>query len=187
MLWSIFESILLGTVYLCLTVLVFSPSLYVLWLYIIGRRMPIKAEGLLRLTVTTFLINAIVAYFMVHLAYDYLLTAKMAEWQGMARTSLDKAITSEEKFFSSHGRYYAVGPVRGPYKNEYGLLVEKDVILEVVPTWDTQSNSETFQAYAVHIVSRDLLHATKDGKVHQPPHDSEESTRIKAKLFNSIR
>ncbi|MBI5568902.1 MAG: hypothetical protein HY914_03065 [Desulfomonile tiedjei] len=187
MLWSIFESILLGTVYLCLIVLVFSPTLYVLWLYVIGRRVSIKANGLLKLTVTTFIINAIVAYFMAHLAFDYLLTAKMAEWQGMARTSLDKAILSQERFFSSHRRYYAVGPVRGPYKDEYGLLVEKDVILEVVPAWDSHSNSETFQAYAVHIVSRDLLHATKDGKVRQSLRDSEESTRIKAKLFNSVR
>lgn len=187
MLWPIFESILLGTVYFCLIVVVFSPTLYVLWLYVIGRRVPIKAKGLLKLTLTTFIINATIAYFMVHLAFDYVVTAKMAEWQGMARASLDKAIMSEEKFFSSHGRYYAVGPVRGPYKDEYGLLVEKDVILEVIPTWDAQSNSETFQAYAVHIVSRDLLHATKDGKVRHTPHDTEESTRIKAKLFNSIR
>jgi hypothetical protein len=187
MVQEIMGTVLVLMVYLCCVVVIFSPTLYTAWLYIVGRRVSLKGRGLLRLAIMTFAINLVVAYVLVKMAFDFFLPAKIAEWQSLTRTSIRNAVVSQERFFKSNGRFYAVGPVRGPYKDDKGLSVEKDVILEVIPRWDSKAERETFQAYAVHMLDKGLLRATPDGKVEQPPPDSEESVRVKSKLLNSVK
>lgn len=97
------------------------------------------------------------------------------------------AIVSQQRFFAAHGRYYSVGPVRGPYHDKAGLTVEKDVILEVIPQWDKAGEQETFQAYALDVWGKSLLLNTKDGKVEKAPADSELSATVKSKLLNSVK
>lgn len=64
---------IIALVYVCLIVIVFAPTIYAVWFYIIGRRISAKSQGLLRIAVYTFCINAVVAYFLFRLAFDYLL------------------------------------------------------------------------------------------------------------------
>jgi hypothetical protein len=187
MLQEIMGTLLVLMVYVCFVIVVFSPTLYAVWLYVMGRRVSLKARGLLKLAILTFVINTVVACVLAKMAFDFFVTAKVAEWQTLTRTSIQNAVVSQERFYKSHGRYYPVGPVRGPYKDDQGLSVEKDVILQVTPEWDTEAKRETFQAYAVHVLAKGLLRAAGDGKVEQPPPDSDESVRVKSKLFNSVK
>jgi len=179
---------LIALVYLCLLILLFAPSLYALWLYILGKNVKINRRRLLRTTLTTFLVNVIVAYFVAHLAFVYLLPRQVAERDALAAKAVENAVDSQKRFFASHGRYYAVGPVRGPYRDEHGLAIDKDVILQVVPGWEKSGNGhETFEAYAVHVWGRGLALAKGDGKVANAPPDAENSARIRAKLLNGVR
>lgn len=174
-------------VYLCAVIVVFSPTIYVVWMYVVGRRVSPRTSGLRKLALITFSINLVVAYLLVKLAFDFFLTAKVDEWQASTRSSIRNAVVSQEEFFRTHGRYYPVGPVRGPYKDDQGLFVEKDVILQVIPRWDKDSRRETFHAYAIHVLAKRLLSASKDGKVEQHLTDSEESVRVTSKLFGSVK
>ena len=152
-------------VYACFVIIIFSPTLYAAWLYIVGRRMKLKSTRLLRTALITFLMNLVLAGLLVHLGFDYFLPSSIKEKDAIAGQAVENAMLSEEKFHASHGRYYPVGPIRGPYRNEQGLVVEKDVILEVVPVWDKERGIETFQAFALHVWGRSLFRNTKDGKV----------------------
>lgn len=174
-------------VYACFLIIIFSPTLYAAWLYVVGRRMKVKSARLLRTALITLSINLVLAGLLVHLGFDYLLPSSIKEKDDIAGQAVENAMLSEEKFHASHGRYYPVGPIRGPYRNEQGLVVEKDVILEVVPIWDKDRGIETFQAYAIHVWGRSLLMNTKDGKVEKAPPDSEHAVKTKAKLLNSVR
>jgi hypothetical protein len=174
-------------VYACFVIIIFSPTLYAAWLYIVGRRMKLKSTRLLRTALITFLMNLVLAGLLVHLGFDYFLPSSIKEKDDIAGQAVENAMLSEERFHASHGRYYPVGPIRGPYRNEQGLVVEKDVILEVVPVWDKERGIETFQAYALHVWGRNLLMNTKDGKVEKAPQDSDNAAKTKAKLLNSVR
>jgi len=175
-------------VYACFLVIVFSPTLYAAWFYIVGRKMAAKSKGrLLRTALFTFSVNLILAYFLVHLGFDYFLTSQVNEKDAIAGQAVRNALVSEEAYHAKHGRYYPVGPIRGPYRDEHGLVVDKDVILEVVPVWDKDRGVETFQAHAVHVWGRNLLIGAKDGKVEKAPPDSEQAAALKAKLLNSVR
>jgi len=179
---------LIVLVYLCLLVLLFAPTLYAVWIYIIGWKVKIRRPGLLRTTVTTFLINAVIAYFVAHLAYDYFLETQVAEKDALAIKTVEKAVDSQRRFFAAHGRYYAVGPVRGPYSDENGTIVDKDLILQVVPGWDrTGGGRETFEAYALHIWGKNVALSKGDGKVTNAPADPEESARMRAKLLKNTK
>ena len=100
---------------------------------------------------------------------------------------MQNAVASQNKYFAKYGRYYAVGPVRGPYKDDYGLDVEKDVILYITPKWDKDSQQESFQAYAIYFWSKEVVEGSYDGKLKKLPQDSEESVRMRFKLLNSVR
>ncbi len=76
MLREIIGSSIIALVYLCLLVIIFAPTLYAVWFYIIGRRISVKSRGLLRIAVTTFCINVVIAYFLFRLAFDYFLPSK---------------------------------------------------------------------------------------------------------------
>jgi hypothetical protein len=175
-------------VYACLIVIVFSPTIYAVWFCVVGRKMALKnKQRLLRTALMTFCINLILAYFLVHFGFDYVVTSRISEMDDAVGQSVRNAVVSEEKFFARHGRYYPVGPVRGPYKDDHGLVVGKDVVLEVVPVWDKDRGAETFKAYAVHIWGRNLISTTKNGKVEKAAPDSEETARLRAKLLRSVR
>ena len=78
--------------------------------------------------------------------FEVLLPHRMAEIDGLATRSMESAILAQKNFFGSHGRYYSVGPVRGPYTDDNGLKVEKDVILQAEPQWDKRTQNESFKA-----------------------------------------
>ncbi len=179
--------LVVGLIYICLLVVVFSPTIYAVWFYFMGRKVQIRSKGLLRIAVMTGCANAIVAYFLVHFAFSYFLALKVAEKDALALQTIRNAIVSQQRFFATHGRYYSVGPVRGPYQNDLGLKVEKDVILQVVPQWDKGKAQETFQAYALHVWGKGLLLNNTGGKVEKAPVDSEVSTIVRSKLLNSVK
>ena len=179
--------LIIGLVYLCLLVVVFSPTIYAAWFYFMGRKVQIKSKSLLRIVVLTGCANAIVAYFLIHFAFDHILASKVAEKEALAMQTMNNAIVSQQRFFATHGRYYSVGPVRGPYQNDLGLTVEKDVILQMVPQWDKVKAQETFQAYALHVWGTSVLLNTTEGKVEKSPADSEVSATVRSKLLNSVK
>lgn len=181
---------LIGLFYLCCLVVIFAPTLYAGWFYLVSRKLAIRPQNLarvIRVFLYTLGINLIVAYFGIHLVFDYFLGAKAAESQASVMATMQSAITAEEKFFTAYGRYYSVGPVRGPYQDENGLNVEKDVIMEVTPSWDQRSQKERFDAYAVHVWGKEIVANSGDSKVRKLPPDSEESERIRAKLLRSVK
>lgn len=174
-------------VYVCLFVVVFTPTIYAVWLYAVSRKVKINRKGLLRVTLTTLCINCVMAYFLIHLASDYFLTTKVAEKDALAAQTLQNALDSQAKFFELHGRYYPVGPVRGPYRDDHGLAVGKDVILLVEPRWDQNKGREALEAYALHIWGKSLLTSTADGKVKPTPDESEYFIRLRRKMISSVR
>lgn len=181
---------LIGLFYACCFVLIFAPTIYAGWFYLVSRKLAIRRQNLARV-VRVFLyilcVNVIVAYFGILLIFDYFLGVKAVENQASVRITMQNALTTEEKFFAAHGRYYAVGPVRGPYRDEHGLNVEKDVILLVTPLWDEKSQKERFDAYAFHVWGKEILTNSGDGKVRELLPDSEESERIRGKLLRSVK
>jgi hypothetical protein len=81
--------------------------------------------------------------------------------------TMNHAIVSQQRFFATHCRYYSVGPERGPYQNDLGLTVGKDVIQKMVPQWNKARAQETFQAYALHVWGTGLLLNASDGQVEK--------------------
>ncbi len=178
---------IIALVYLCLLILIFAPTIYAAWLYLVARKLTTKRKGVTKLLLYTFCLNAIIAYFLAHLAFDYFLGAKTAEKENSVNLSMQTAVASQNKYLAMYGRYYAVGPVRGPYKDEYGLNVEKDVVLYITPNWDKDRRRESFQAYAIYFWSKSVVEAGDDGKLKKLPPDSEESVRMRFKLLNSVK
>ena len=174
-------------VYVCVFIVVFSPTLYAFWIYLVSRKVKMKRKGLLGTALTTLCINLVLAYFAFHLAVDYFLVAKVAEKDALAAKALRTALVSQQKYYDLHGRYYSVGPVRGPYKDDHGLSVDEDVILLVEPHWDRKRKAETFRAYALHVWGRDLVTTTQDGRVTPLSKDSSKSGSIRSKLINSTK
>ncbi len=174
-------------IYLCFFIVIFSPTIYAVWFYLVSKKVKLRKKGLFRTAVMTFCINSVLAYFLFHLAFDYFLVSKVAEKDALAEKTLRSAVVTQKKYFKSHGRYYSVGPVRGPYKDDHGLIVQKDVILLVEPRWDKTRKREIFQAYALHVWGRDLIETTQEGKVVQVPETSEMSTSVRSKLINSTK
>lgn len=173
--------------YVCFAVIVFSPTIYVAWLYVASRRTPSEAPVRPRILVSTLVVNAILGYLLAYLAYDYFVITQVAEQDATAVAAVREAIESERRYFAAQGRYYEVGPVRGPYENEHGLKVSANVILEVVSGWDAQEEKETFQAYAAHVRGRKAVQGGPDGNVEQIAPDSARAFSIRSKLINSVK
>lgn len=173
--------------YVCLAVILFAPSIYAVWLSVVDRKLSGKRKSVLRTTAPTFLINAAVVAVLSYVAFTYFVTSAAAKRDGMARDALRSAVAAEKQFFASRGRYYAVGPVRGPHEDERGLIVKRGVILEVVPYWDEHSRTESFRAYAVHVWGNKLLTSSKDGRIASSSCESEKAAKIRAKLVTSVK
>lgn len=174
-------------VYVCFFIVIFSPSIYAFWIYAVSRKVNLKKKGLLGTALTTLCINVVLAYFLFHLAFDYFLVSKVAEKDALAEKALRSAILTQKTYFKSRGRYYSVGPVRGPYQDRHGLTVHEDVILMVEPFWDKTLKKETFRAYALHVWGRDLIAATQEGKIGRLAETSDESRSMRSKLVKSTK
>jgi hypothetical protein len=171
----------------CLAIIVFAPSIYAGWFYLMSRKVGGKSKKTLSATLTTFAINLILAYALFHLGVGYFFTAKVAERDSAAREAVESAVRSQKKFFESHGRYYSVGPVRGPYKDEYGLSVKKDVILQVEPEWDKNRARDSYLAYALNVWGRAVIMRGTDGRVITVDPESEKAEKIRRKLVRSVQ
>jgi len=174
-------------VYACFFIIVFAPSIYAFWFYIVARKISKRSRGLLRVAIITLSLNAVIAYFLCHLAFNYFVPARLADNDAMLEKTVRDALVIQERFFAAHGRYYALGPVRGPYQDENGLYVDKDVVLEVVPVWDRIRGRETFLASAVHVWGNGLVMIRGDGKVVRGEPGSDDSSRLRRKLLNSVK
>jgi hypothetical protein len=174
-------------VYFCLLVIAFCPTLYAVWIYVVGRKVKVKKKSMGRVVLSTLCVNLIFVYFTVHLMYEVVLPHKVAEIDGLVSRSMENAIAAEKSFFGAHGRYYSVGPVRGPYADKNGLKVEKDVILQVEPHWDKTARKESYKAYGVHVFGKRVFVSANDDKVQDTASDAELSARIRSKLINSVK
>jgi len=172
--------------YVCLAIIVFAPTLYAVWFYVVSCKIRGESRGLPRTALSVFLVNAVFAYLLLSLASQHFLPASAAENAAGATAAVQTAIASQKHFFDLHGRYYPVGPVRGPYKDEYGVAVEKNVILEVTPVPDKKRGEESFEAYAIHIWGRKVVSGNPDRGAGVSL-DPEEANRIRARLFNSVK
>ncbi|MCA1959943.1 MAG: hypothetical protein LDL33_04025 [Desulfomonile sp.] len=177
---------ILGLCYLCLAIIVFAPTLYAAWFYYLSREDSRRKAKLLRATLTTFIVNAVFAYLLGTLAYNYLVPPMLAKNDATAVETVRSAIESQERHFVSRGRYYAVGPVKGPYQDEFGLSVPQGVILQVTPVWDKEADKETFEAHAVNIWGSKVLWRRSDGRIAHLSNNSDEASRLKAKLLRSV-
>ena len=63
----------IGLVYLCFLILIFTPTIYAAWLYLVAKKLTTKRKGVTKLLLYTFCLNAIIAYFVASLAFDYFL------------------------------------------------------------------------------------------------------------------
>ena len=113
---------IIALVYLCFLILIFTPTIYAAWLYLVARKLTTKRKGVTKLLLLTFCLNAIMAYFVAHLAFDYFLGAKSAERENSVTLTTQNAVASQNKYFAKYGRYYAVGPVAGPIEMTMGSM-----------------------------------------------------------------
>ncbi len=179
--------VILIACYLCLAVIVFSPSIYAVWFYLVGARTRGNKSRLLNGAIAVFIVNATLAYVVFQLVFGHFLPARVAEKDALAAEAVDSAIRSQERCFSSKGHYYPVGPIRGPYRDEFGLDVQKDVILQVETLWDGAAGKEVFRAYAVHVWGEHVVERDGNGQVASSPLDSERVSLIKSKLIKSVK
>ncbi len=146
-----------------------------------------RREKLRRIVVVTCFLNFLVAYILYQFAFGLFVPNKVAQMDDTVRETINTAESAEKRFYNLKGRYYSVGPVKGPYSDENGLKVEKDVILQVEPEWDKNAARETFKAYAMHAWGNNLLIFDELGKIVKPDKKSPEAARIKSKLMNSVK
>lgn len=186
MLGSVVTFSILALCYLCLAVIVFAPTLYAAWFYYLSRSDTRRKQKLLRTTLITFVINAALAYVIGTLAFNYLVPPMLAKNDASAMDTLQSAVESQERHFGARGRYYAVGPVKGPFQDEFGLNVPQGVIIEVRPVWDTEAQKETFEAHAVNIWGSKVLWRRSDGRVAHLSTESDEAAKLRKKLLRSV-
>jgi hypothetical protein len=179
--------IIIGLVYLCLAVLLFAPTIYAAWIYLMGRKVKLRKRSNFRALLTTILINLIIVYVIFHFSFGVVVPSKLAETDNLALQTMKDAIVCEHKHFNKHGRYFSVGPVRGPYNDENGVMVARDVILMIEPYWNKSPGKEGFYAYAMHVWGKSMIYADADGKLESTDRDSESVSQIKSKLLNSTK
>jgi hypothetical protein len=177
---------IIGLVYLCLAVLLFTPTIYAVWIYLIAEKVKGERRSL-RSLLTIILINLITAYAVFHFSFGFIVPSQLAESDNTALQTIKDAIVCERNHFNKHGRYFSVGPIRGPYSDEKGITVARDVILTVEPYWNTPRGKEGFYAYAMHVWGKSVIYADDDGKFESTDKNSESVSQIKSKLLNSTK
>ncbi len=177
----------LGLIYFCLIIIVFTPTLYAFWIWFIERKVLKTRQKLLRTSLTVLLVNFLIAYFLFQFASNYVVPSKVAQIDSDASSALANATESQKKFYALHGKYYSVGPVKGPYTDEHGLKVGKDVILRVEPKWDKLNSKDDYEAVVIHIFGQTVFISQSDGKIHKANSDSEQYKELRSMLMNSIK
>jgi hypothetical protein len=178
--------IILTTVYVCLAVIVFAPSLFAGWLYLISRKLPKTGTRFFRTFLTTLAVNLIVAVVLFRVAADYLLPVAVAGNDASAMESLATAVASQERRKAALGAYEAIGPVRGPYADDFGLVINKDVVLMVEPVWDGKHGRNTFLVFALHVWGSAVAVRDQDGTIGFKPGDSRDAEMLRGKLLRSV-
>ncbi len=188
MLKTILTTSLVALVYLCLFVIFFSPSIYAFWIYLVGRKVKFKKTGrMLRTALTALMVNILVVCVLVHAAFNFVVPKKVADMEKLIDHSITNAKAAQEKFFAANGRYYSLGPVRGPFKDAYGAAVEENVVVQVEPVWKVGEPKESFQAYAVHMWTDKVLAASTDSNGPQVVTDPELQAKIRSRLIHSVK
>ncbi len=181
---------IVGIFYACLLVVLFAPSLYTGWFYYISRKLSMKnkKQKLFRTFTVTFLLNLIVVYVLFSIMFKHVLPSQIKAKDQMAHKTMKSVQESQQRFFSEHGRYYMVGPVRGPYKDPHGLKVAENVIVQAVPKFTRDSKSkQTFKAYAIHVWGNSAYVREPDGTVKTLNNNSSEVKGIRSKLIRSAK
>jgi hypothetical protein len=187
MVGELFGMAIIVIVYICLFIILFSPTLYAVWFYFVSKRVSIKSKRLMTTALMTFCINSIGVYFLVHLAFDYFLVSKVEEKDALAVVAVRSAMASQDRCYLRAGRYYAVGPVRGPYEDNEGLSVDKDVVIEVVPTIDRETGKSAYEVFGAHVWGKSLIVNSRDGTVKRVPPDSEIFREVRPRLLRAGR
>jgi hypothetical protein len=179
--------IIIGLVYLCLAILLFAPTIYAVWIYVIGRKVKLRRRNPLNSLLSTVLINLIIVYVIFHFGFGSLAPSILAETDNLALQTMKDAIVCERKHFDKHGRYFSVGPVKGPYDDENGVKVPRDVILMIEPYWNKSHGKEDISAYAMHVWGKNVAHGDALGNLESTSRDSQSVSQVKSKLLNSTR
>jgi hypothetical protein len=187
----IITTIILGIFYICLMVILFFPSIYAGWFYYIGRKMPVKSpkkKKMLQSVLTTFLINLALVYAFYSVMFKYILPSQIQAKDNLARQAIESVEKSQRKFYSEHGRYYMIGPVRGPYSDPHGLKVSENVIVQVIPKWTPEASpEETYKAYAIHVWGDAAFVRKPDGTVSTLNNDSRRLKNLRSKMIRSVK
>jgi hypothetical protein len=187
MVQDILGFVVLGVVYVCLAIIVFAPTMYAFWFYLVGRRVSGPGKRFPYTVITVFLLNLLFAYVLGHLAFTYLIQPGVDRANSQAMQAVKSAIAAQEKYHAVHGRYYSLGPVRGPHTGKHGTVVEEDVVLRVEPTWIEDKGQDGFVAQAIHVWGRGAVVATSEKGPWLQPADSTEAQLIRAKLMSSVK
>lgn len=187
MLQEIAGILILVAVYACLGVIIFAPSLFAGWLYLIGRKLPKSGSRVFRIFLMTVALNLIIAAGLYRVVSDYLLPIANAGNDASAMESLRSAVVSQEKRKAARGAYQAVGPVRGPFADNFGLVVNKDVVLMAEPVWDSKKQRQTFVVVALHVWGDSVAMREGDGSIGFKPGESPETESLRGKLLRSVR
>ncbi len=175
-------------IFLCLAVIVFAPSIFAVWFFLVGKRLSQgRKKKSLRPVISVVAINLMVAYALYHLTFDYIVVARTAQKDALARQAVESVIESELRYYKSHGRYYALGPVRGPYEDRHGASVAEDVILQVTPHWSEAASRNSFKAAAVHVWGSRIITGDAEGRVRELDPETKEAEEIRGKLLRSVR
>jgi hypothetical protein len=187
MLQTVVAGMIIVLCYVCIGIIVFAPTIYAVWFYVVSRKVSTYRGKLLKTAMSTFAVNAVAAYLLFYLAIDLFLVPNLAAKDEAARRTVEQAIQLQEKHFAAHGKYNPVGPVRGPYEDDSGLIVPKDVIIEIAPAWDKHAGRDTFRAHAVHVWGEKAVLRRGDGAVVEAPAGSTEAEAIRGKLIRSVK
>jgi uncharacterized membrane protein (GlpM family) len=178
---------LIAIVYICLGIIILAPTIYLAWFYVVSRKIRGVGKVSLRSLILTFIANAIIGYFIFFLIHNWLYVPSVTSNDTIAREMMDKTIAAQNVFYEKHGRYYEVGPVRGPYSGPNGLKLEKNVIVEVTRKWDKSRNKESFQAYGIHLWGDKLYTGDPKGISEEVYADSTQAASIRSRLIESTR
>ncbi len=188
MIASVVGTAIIILIYVCLAIIVFSPTIFAGWFYLVARRITRGKAPVPTSLVTTLVVNVLVVLVVGCLAFDHFVTGLVTENDALAEKTLRIAVQCQQEFHVRRGRYYSVGPVRGPYKTADGLEVAKDVILQMRASWEEGTGKDdTFEAYAVHVFGRGVYFNTKGGEIHKEPDASEKAKTIRGRLIRSVK
>jgi uncharacterized membrane protein (GlpM family) len=178
---------ILVIVYICLGIIILGPTLYLAWFYVVSRNIRGVGKVSLRSLILTAIANVIVGYFIFFLIHSWFYVPAIASNDTIARELVEKTVISEKAFYEKHGRYYQVGPVRGPYSAPNGIKIDKDIILEATRMWDKNNKRESFRVYGMHLWGDKIFIGDAQGIDEENYSDSAQASSIRARLIKSTK